>query len=92
MEAMACGRPVISYDKEIGDGYLDYKTYLRSRTRNFGPGCDHKYTVEGLMGEMKKYDPKDGEINRAIILKEHNAIRGVDQISRVIGGMSNGRA
>jgi glycosyltransferase involved in cell wall biosynthesis len=84
MEAMACGRPVISYDKEFGDGYLDYETYLRSRTRNFGPGCDYKYTVEGLVGEIKKYNPKDGEVNREIILQEHNVVRGVDQILFIV--------
>jgi hypothetical protein len=84
MEAMACGRPVISYDKEFGDGYLDYETYLKSRTRNFGPGCDHKYTVDGLIGEIKKYNSEDGLFNRSIILKEHNVVCGTDQILSIL--------
>ena len=84
MEAMACGRPVISYDKEFGDGYLDYETYLKSRTRNFGPGCDYRYTVEGLVDEIRKYNPKDGWINRTIIMREHNAVYGVNQILGII--------
>lgn len=87
MEAMACGRPVISYDKEFGDGYLDYQTYLKSRVRNFGVTCEHKYTVDELVKEIKKYNPKDGEINKAIILINHNVIVGTDQILKVIDGV-----
>jgi glycosyltransferase involved in cell wall biosynthesis len=90
MEAMSCGRPVISYDKEYGDGYLDYDTYLKSRAYNFGPGGINKYTVEGLIKEINRYDPKDGDINRHIILKEHNVVYGVDKIMGIIGGLLDG--
>lgn len=87
MEAMACGRPVISYDKEIGDGYFDYRTYLRSRTRNFGVTCENKFTVDELISEMQKYDPKDGAVNRGIIMREHNVVTGADEIISVICGV-----
>jgi hypothetical protein len=40
--------------------------------------------VEGLVGEIKKYNPKDGEVNREIILQEHNVVRGVDQILFIV--------
>ena len=85
LEAMSCGRPVISYDKEIGDGYLDYDKYLKSRVRNFGVTCDNKYTVEELVNEIKKYNPKDGGINRAIICANHNSELEINHILSIIG-------
>lgn len=85
LEAMSCGRPVISFDKGVGDGYLKRDTYLDSRTHNFcGELCKYHFTVDDLINEISKYDCVDGEINREIILQEHNVINGVDQIISII--------
>jgi glycosyltransferase involved in cell wall biosynthesis len=81
LEGMACGRPVISYDREYGDGYLDFDRYMDSRERNFsGYECRHVFTVDGLMQELARYDPLDGERNRELIHLHHHLDTGVDEM------------
>ena len=88
LEAMSCGRPVINFDKSVGDGYIINDIYLDSRAHNFcGTLCKHKFNVDNLTKEILKYNPKDGVINREIILQEHNVVRGVDQILSIIGSV-----
>ena len=85
LEAMACGRPVISYDKRMGAGYITPEVYMDSRTYNFG-GVRSKYIfdLEGLINEIKKYNPEDGIQNRELILTHHDSKKCVDQIINII--------
>jgi glycosyltransferase involved in cell wall biosynthesis len=86
LEGMACGRPVVSFGEEMGDGYLTREVYLDSRTRNFaGEWCRHRLDAEGLVRELEKYNASDGEQNRELVLEHHNVVRGVDQILNIIG-------
>lgn len=84
LEAMACGRPVISfncYNERRGDGYLTPDVYLESRTRNFAQRkCRHVFDVDGLMGEIRKYDPADGVVNRLLALMHHDHTLGTDRV------------
>jgi hypothetical protein len=85
LEAMSCERPVIVYEKRKGDGYIDQRTYQKSRVNNFsGRAFDIKFTPETLIEEILKYNPKDGAINREVILEHHNHIKAVDTIMEII--------
>lgn len=85
LEAMSCRRPVINFDKGVGDGYFVDDVYWDSRTYNFcGELCRYKFDVDDLTKEILKYDPEHGILNREIILQEHNVVRGVDRILSII--------
>lgn len=85
LEAMACGRPAISYNKRVGAGYITPEVYIENRTYNLG-GVRSRYTFDWkeLMGEIEKYNPEDGAINRELIMKHHDSRKCVDQIEEVI--------
>ncbi len=93
LEAMACGRAVISYDQArlcqedmyttvTGDGYLTIGRYFISRQRNFGPvGCCWTFSsAVDVARELRLYDPADGEANRALALLHHGHVAGVDAV------------
>jgi glycosyltransferase involved in cell wall biosynthesis len=85
LEAMSCGRPVISFDKGVGDGYFTENVYRESRTHNFcGAQCEFAFDEKGLLREMEKYSPEDGKMNREIILVHHNVVDGVDLLLSII--------
>ena len=88
LEAMACGRTAISYNKRMGAGYITPDVYMDNRGYNFG-GVRSRYTFDlaGLIEEIKKYDPKDGVINRALVARYHDSKRGVDQILDIVDGL-----
>lgn len=72
LEAMSCGRCVITWDVKsgwggVGDGYLDDLTRLTGYVA--GP-----YLKRSLDWgeELAKYDPEHGERNREYILKHHD--------------------
>ena len=95
LEAMACGRPVISFDIMRGDGYLTRDVYLESRTRNFGGRgfdrkCLYSFNADTFVAEIKKYSADDGIINRDIILEHHNHVKGVDSIMSIINNLYAG--
>lgn len=69
LEAMSCGRPVITWDSKInwgarGDGYLYPPIYGYTA----GPYFKRKINWKE---ELSKYNPKDGKKNREYILKHH---------------------
>jgi glycosyltransferase involved in cell wall biosynthesis len=85
MEAMACGRAALSWDRHEGDGYIDEGTYYGARQDNFsGRHFKYAYDADSLAKEMLKYDPDCGEGNRQLVMKYHNAPGGVDQILEVL--------
>ncbi|RJR28667.1 hypothetical protein C4564_04545 [Candidatus Microgenomates bacterium] len=86
IEAMACGRAVVSFDKLMGDGYIDEEKYFSARRDNFcGYLSQHDFnSVDALAAELLKYDAKSAEVNRGLATKYHNATHGVDSILAVI--------
>ena len=85
LEAMACGRPAISYNKRMGAGYITPEVYMENRTYNLG-GVRSRYTFDWkeLMGEIEKYNPEDGAVNRGLIMKYHDSRKCVDRIEEII--------
>jgi len=85
LEAMACGRAAISYNKRMGAGYITPQVYMEHRTYNLG-GVNSRYRFDlaGLMREIGKYDPRDGAVNRGLIMEYHDSRKCVDQIEEVI--------
>jgi len=85
LEAMACGRAVVSFDKLMGDGYLTPTAYYESRKDNFcGYLSKRTLTKDDLVGELLKYDPGCFKVNRDLILKYHDVKDGMDQILEII--------
>lgn len=85
LEAMACGRVALSYNKRMGAGYITPEVYMDSRKYNFG-GYRSRYPfgVEGLIEEIKKYNPDDGVANRDLVMEYHDSKKGVDQIMGIV--------
>lgn len=83
LDAMACARPVISFDCRSyihpmhGKGYVTPEMVKNDDTNMTGP--DNVWTVESLIKEMDKYDPEDGMKNREFILKYRNIEETVDR-------------
>lgn len=85
LEAMSCGRAVLSFDKEEGDGYITPETYFTAREDNFsGRIYKHNFNEKSLAKEMLKYNSACAGINRELVLFYHNAQKGVDQIQRYL--------
>ena len=85
IEAMACGRPAIVFDRRRGEGYINEGTYRRSRMNNLS---GRAYTLDCkskvIIGEIKKYNPDDGVTNRNIVLRYHNHVKAVDTIMEIV--------
>jgi glycosyltransferase involved in cell wall biosynthesis len=92
LEAMACGRAVMSYDmvrfdedqpsQVVGDGYLTIDRYHKAREHNFGPvGCRRTFmSAEDVAEEIQQYSPNDGPVNRELAVKYHGHLAGVNQL------------
>lgn len=105
IEAMACGRAVVSFDqikfnKEdlysqvIGDGYLTPERYLAAREHNFGArGCRRLFQDwRQLADELSQYDPACSEVNRGLALEHHGHVAGVDNVLEAVGMAKVARA
>jgi len=86
IEAMACGRAVLSFDKLMGDGYIDEANYFKARKDNFCGYLSQRdfNSVDELANELLKYTPDSAFINRGLALKYHDVEKGVDQILDII--------
>ncbi|MDR2601335.1 MAG: hypothetical protein LBC53_02630 [Spirochaetaceae bacterium] len=80
-DGMACGRAVLSFDKRSytkdfngeGDGYLTENNIELSLKNNCSGRCSgKKFNQEMFIGELKKYNKKDGIFLRNFALKELN--------------------
>jgi len=89
-DAMACGRPVISFDKRkysqaLGDGYLNAQNLEVSIRHNCsGRGSGKTMDAESFKEELKKYNPSDGQFLRDFALKEFNIEKSVQQYLDVL--------
>lgn len=77
-DAMACGRPVISYDsrsysEDLGDGYLN-DTNIRDSLKCNCSGRSFRlhFNEESLSAEIDKYNTNDGVFFREFALKNLN--------------------
>lgn len=72
LEAMSCGRPVITWDNrpywgQRGDGYLDDLSKLTGNVAG-----EYTRTEIDWFTEINKYKPEHGQRNREYILKHHD--------------------
>ena len=95
-DAMACGRPVISYDTRFkersfeGDGYLDKNNIYESLVYNCCGGSARRFfTQEDLTGELLKYNADDGLFMREFAVKELNIRKAVEKYLAIPAGNSN---
>lgn len=76
LDAMSCGRPVISFDdrpyyftRYMGHGYLKREDFQYYTVDNFtGLAVGKSWNEYTLQDEFGKYDPADGGINREFIV------------------------
>ncbi|MDR3549257.1 MAG: glycosyltransferase family 4 protein [Candidatus Pacebacteria bacterium] len=67
MESMACGRPVVIYDYQGGEGLITATNCKALMKCNFSGRTRHiNYTPAQLVAEIKKYKPSLGPASRAI--------------------------
>lgn len=73
LEAMACGRNVVVYDINGGDGWVDENNFYELRKNNFS-GNRYKldYTVDDLKKEILKYNKTTGKNLRELVRKEYS--------------------
>lgn len=91
LEAMACGRAAVSFDKSEGDGYIDEKTYFAARKDNFsGRIFKYSFTPESLAVEIQKYNPSCSRVNQDLITRFHEAQKGIKQITQEISSLVSG--
>lgn len=85
LEAMSCSRCVLSFDKTVGDGYIDNENYFKARENNFSGRINNiNFTAQTLAAEMLKYNLEDANKNRELIEKYHNPKPEVDKIYEYI--------
>lgn len=86
LDAMSCGRPVISFDdrpyyptRYLGQGYIKREDFRFYMVDNFTGRVENRsWTESTLAGEFDKYDPADGGINREFIINNLSVARTVD--------------
>ena len=84
-DAMACGRPVISFDsrdysQNLGDGYLTQKTIQQSILYNCSGRFSKKhFNANSLAKELKKFNTNDGYFFRNYAITHLNIKKSVDE-------------
>lgn len=83
-EALACGRPVIIFDKRKygigqGDGYFLYNILEGLKHNCSGRSLRIEFTQENLIKELIKYNPKHGQIARDYALQTFNITKTTDE-------------
>lgn len=90
-DAMACGRACISWDNRKlnpfnGCGYVTADNWYACAKTNFtGRGFPQIHTVDGLVAELKKYNPEDGKVMRSFAEKELDAHKNVKRYLDILG-------
>lgn len=87
-EAMACGRVCISYDSlnSLGCGYVTKDNWQGFADTNFtGRGFPWIESVRQLLGELRKYNPKDGADMREMVEKELDTRKTIVKYSELAG-------
>lgn len=90
-DAMACGRACISWDNRklnpfTGCGYVTADNWYSCAKTNFtGRGFPQIATVDGLVAELKKYNPADGKVMRSFAETELNVRKNVKRYLALVG-------
>jgi hypothetical protein len=89
-EGMACGRPVLIYGESGCDGWINewnFPEYLRGNCSGWYTQCN--YNLVGLLDIIKKYNFRQGKVNRELIEK-HLSLKAMgDHFERIIKGVVN---
>ena len=84
LEAMACGRSVIIYDVNGGDGFVDESNFFEIRKNNFsGRRFSRDFTKSDLKDEFLKYSAAGGEKLKKIIQTEHSLDRTIVELQKI---------
>lgn len=91
-DAMASGRPVVSYDyrsymgKAYGDGYLTEENIMESLHNNCsGRRYKRQFSVNEFVRELQKYRPEDGTWAREFALQHLNVENAAKQYLALSG-------
>jgi len=85
LESMSCGRAVIVYDYNGGDGMVLSNNINNIKQKNFsGRKFSYNYNVRDLIKEFNKYNQSLGIINRKLIKNEFDISITVNKLEKVI--------
>jgi len=96
-EAFACGRPLIVFDNRpyfpsYADGYITQDNIEYSLKHNCsGRAFKHKFTVNDLCNEIKKYNNTDGEFLRKLALETFNIDNQIEKYIELASTISNSK-
>ncbi|MBP2326190.1 hypothetical protein JOF56_006575 [Kibdelosporangium banguiense] len=81
LDAMACGRPAYLFDAFGTDGWVTPETYPAMEADAFaGQALDNIGSAAQLRQDLEKYDPLMGQVNRELILNNHQAREHVEDL------------
>ncbi len=91
LEAMACGRAALIYDRHGCDGLMTPDVYPESRKCNFsGRRYGRKLTFDNLLELLAGYDSRMGEANRELVVARHDIEKNLPQLEEIYAGAISG--
>ncbi|HUX06573.1 MAG TPA: hypothetical protein VMX35_04605 [Acidobacteriota bacterium] len=91
LEAMACGRAALIYDRHGCDGLMTPEVYQESRKCNLsGRRFGRKPNFEGIMELLAGYDSRMGEANRELVVGRHDIEKNLPQLEKIYAEAMSG--
>jgi hypothetical protein len=93
LDAMACGRPAYLYDAWGTDGWMTPESYLLMEAGAFaGESLPKVVDRDGLRRDLEAYDPLMGQVNRNLVMNNHQARIHAEELVALFQRLAPGAA